>query len=394
MAKILLIEDEMTTGTLYSFHLKGAGHEVAWASSGTSGLEKLKQFEPDLLLLDLMLPGINGIQILRKIRATRSEEEFPIIILTNTYNPRLTREAETLGATDFLVKSQTTVPRLLGAILGALAHGEATRPQSRQIASAGGNVGPPVNPEALAAFHEGTPQEMDKLSLLCRRLIESKPVLNSHETLAEIHRMLHTLTSKAALASANLYSDFCSAIETLVRDLCEKPQLVNASSIRTVNRAVNLLGLLFIQNPKDAAAVNIRDFQILVVDDEPTALKANTMSLQSVGLSCIQAQDGKAALQIIQSRELDLVILDVNMPEMDGIEVCRRLRLAPRHAKTPVLFVTAMATFETRLRSTQSGSNDLIGKPIRGIDLAVRCLTHILNRRLNTRASAFKPLSG
>ena len=237
----------MTTGTLYSFHLKGAGHEVAWASSGTSGLEKLKQFDPDLLLLDLMLPGINGIQILRKIRATRSPEEFPIIILTNTYNPRLTREAEGLGATDFLVKAQTTVPRLLGAILAALAHGEATRPGSRQIPEAGGDAGTPVDPVALEAFHENTPQEMDRLSLLCRRLIESKPGLDIPETLAEIQRILHSLTSKAALASANLYADFCSAVETLVRDLCEKPQLVNASSVRTVHRAVDLLGLLFIQ---------------------------------------------------------------------------------------------------------------------------------------------------
>ena len=85
---------------------------------------------------------------------------------------------------------------------------------------------------------------------------------------------------------------------------------------------------------------------------------------------------------MLAEKRFDLIILDVDMPVMNGFELCTKLRALPAQTKTPVLFVTGLTDFESRARSTLSGGNDLIAKPFLFMELAVKALTHVLRGQL------------
>ena len=76
------------------------------------------------------------------------------------------------------------------------------------------------------------------------------------------------------------------------------------------------------------------------------------------------------------------------MPGMNGFELCKRLRAMPLHAKTPVIFVTALSGFESRAKSSLSGGDDFIGKPFSYIELAVKGLIYVLRGSLGEEGGA------
>ena len=102
---------------------------------------------------------------------------------------------------------------------------------------------------------------------------------------------------------------------------------------------------------------------ILVADDDPLVLKSITFILQKAGYKTITAVDGHAALEQIQKERPFLAMLDVMMPNMDGLEVCRHIKGDPALADIPVFLVTARAMVQERERGFQAGADDYITKP-------------------------------
>jgi two-component system copper resistance phosphate regulon response regulator CusR len=88
------------------------------------------------------------------------------------------------------------------------------------------------------------------------------------------------------------------------------------------------------------------------------------------------------ALQLLTEGEFDLVFLNVDMPGMNGYELCAKLRALPQHKKTPVVFVTSLNDFESRTNSTMAGGNDFIGKPFLFIELTVKALIHVMRAKI------------
>jgi DNA-binding response OmpR family regulator len=116
---------------------------------------------------------------------------------------------------------------------------------------------------------------------------------------------------------------------------------------------------------------------ILVVDDNPDMRRLLQRMAQSVGYPVTVAADGEAAL-ISAAQNLPLaVLLDVSMPGMDGLEVCRRLRSNPKTCAVPVLLVTASADLQTRLEAFEAGADDFLPKPFEPRELAVRLRSHL-----------------
>jgi DNA-binding response OmpR family regulator len=96
----------------------------------------------------------------------------------------------------------------------------------------------------------------------------------------------------------------------------------------------------------------------------------------------VAVEDPKAALDLLSKHTYDLVVLDVEMPEVNGYELCSKLRGFAANKRTPVVFVTALNSFESRANSSVSGGNDFIGKPFLFIELGVKALVHIWRTRL------------
>jgi len=106
MAKILLVEDDPLMIRMYQRKLASDGYEVGMAVNGEDGLVKLRSFRPDLVLLDIMMPKLNGLQVLERMKADPTISSIPVIILTNLGGSQedIERGLE-LGAVAYLVKS-------------------------------------------------------------------------------------------------------------------------------------------------------------------------------------------------------------------------------------------------------------------------------------------------
>src|SRR5439155_1685327 len=98
-------------------------------------------------------------------------------------------------------------------------------------------------------------------------------------------------------------------------------------------------------------------------------------------LKPVNVEDPLVAFKMLTEGKFDLIFLDVDMPGMNGFELCTKLRNLPAHKKTPVVFVTSLNDFESRANSTMSGGNDFIAKPFLFIELAVKALVYILRGR-------------
>ena len=110
-------------------------------------------------------------------------------------------------------------------------------------------------------------------------------------------------------------------------------------------------------------------YRVLLVDDDPHIQNANGTFLRNMGYEIYQADNGGDALKIASTAALDAVVLDVDMPGMDGVTVCRRLREV---SQVPVLFLSAYAKTDDRIRGLLAGGDDYLAKPYSLVELELR----------------------
>ncbi|MDO8207096.1 MAG: response regulator [Gallionella sp.] len=124
--------------------------------------------------------------------------------------------------------------------------------------------------------------------------------------------------------------------------------------------------------------------KILAVDDTPASLRLLTDILKAEGYEVRSAISGELALHAATSNPPDLVLLDIRMPQMDGFEVCRRLKADPVTSDVPVIFVSAASETEEKVRGFEVGAVDFVTKPYQRDELLARVRTHLeLNRLRN-----------
>jgi DNA-binding NtrC family response regulator len=124
---------------------------------------------------------------------------------------------------------------------------------------------------------------------------------------------------------------------------------------------------------------------ILVVDDEADSLKLLTDILCAEGYEVRAANSGKLALASAAAHTPDLILLDLRMPGMDGLEVCRRLKESEATRQTPLMFISGAADVEHRVQGLALGAVDFVTKPFRREELAARLRTHLELGRLRTK---------
>ncbi|WP_404423114.1 response regulator [Nibricoccus sp. IMCC34717] len=104
---------------------------------------------------------------------------------------------------------------------------------------------------------------------------------------------------------------------------------------------------------------------ILTVDDALTIRKMVSFTLKSAGYEVLEAADGVAGLAVLRSNPVDMIISDVNMPNMDGIEFTRQARSLPNHARTPIILLTTESDAEAKAKGKAAGATGWMVKPFK-----------------------------
>jgi len=116
MAKIALIEDDMAIVQMYRMKLESDGFDVVTANNGADGLKLIEAENPDIVLLDVMMPIMTGDEMLEKLRASDFGKDVPVIILTNTGKTEAPRSILENGVSNFIVKAEMTPADVLNEV--------------------------------------------------------------------------------------------------------------------------------------------------------------------------------------------------------------------------------------------------------------------------------------
>lgn len=117
--------------------------------------------------------------------------------------------------------------------------------------------------------------------------------------------------------------------------------------------------------------------RILIIDDNPINLKVVALVLEAAGYEFRMAKSGMAALSILEKSKPDLILLDIQMPEMDGFETFRRIKENKSNSKIPIIFLTAHTDNEIIQKVFSYGGADIAAKPFNSDELLARIKTHI-----------------
>lgn len=105
---LVLVEDDAAYAEIYKFRLERDGYQVALAADGRSGLELIRETRPNLVYLDIRLPGMDGLEVLHSLRADPTTATLPVVVLSNYDEPQLRGEGFQLGVLEWLVKADVT----------------------------------------------------------------------------------------------------------------------------------------------------------------------------------------------------------------------------------------------------------------------------------------------
>ena len=413
MKKILYVEDDVLIAKLYSEKLAAAGFEVVTAQDGLAAVQRLREFTPDLVVLDLLMPKLTGVDVLKFMRGQPALKDTRIIVFSNSFLSNLIEQVARIGVEEALVKSSVTPAQLVNIVNQTLAgpahiltaeelaaHLHESAPAASITLTAKPAPAPqpalpnplpapaprraPPNPppsefdpRAQSEFADQSPAILQSMRQICREFLEAGESPVEPRKLADLRRKIGFVAQMLGLAGRHRLAQLCGALEALLFELEDRPAALTDSLRHTIAATVALLGERLPQN-QPARADNPAPMKILVVDDDAVSSRAVVLALGRAKLNAVSVTDPFDGLKQLQENSWHLVLLDVNMPGLDGIVLCDQIRSLPLHQTTPVIFVTSQADFKTRARSVLSGGNDLLAKPILPTELCVKVLSHLV----------------
>lgn len=394
--RILFVEDDVLIARIYRPKLEEAGFQVVVAEDGLAAIKLLKEFKPDLVVLDLIIPKLSGFDVLKFIREKPEFKSTPVVVFSNGFLQKLWEQTAALGVQEMLLKSAATPPQLIQTISRIL--------KQPVTASSDGSAGPgtpaasergPVRHTESASgfrdrirrdFFQQIPAISKSLHRVCGEFLEAANGSPQLLRLEDVRRKVGFLTHMTGMAGCYRIAQLSSAFEALLFELRFNPASITNSARHTISSTVALLdaSLARADEPDEQC---LSPTTILVVDDDAVSTRALVLTLNRANLTGATVPDPFQALEKLRRNTYDMVLLDINLPGMTGITLCEEMRKLPLHGKTPVIFITSYAEFEPRARSILKGGDDLIGKPIIPVELTVKVIAQLLKRRLQIAAT-------
>jgi CheY-like chemotaxis protein len=369
MKRVLITEDDGLIAAIYrdSFEKEGFSAEVA--SDGAVAIQRLKGNPPDVVVLDLMLPNVNGVEVLKFIRSQEKLERLPVIVMSNAFAGELGREATAAGATKIFAKNACGPKRLMKEVRELLAD-IAFTPSEIAVSHDTALI--------LRDFRKEVTIAMPVRVAAVRRLVEG--LAGDHlnpERLLAMHRAVHQLAGIVSLAGPSGTAHLAGALDAMTKELHSNPQTMSLSSLRTIVEALRILDSL---STRRAPHLNdgVPSSLILVVDDDAGSREATCAALEQAHLRALAVGDPQLALKLARDNRFNLLLTDVGMPEMNGLEFSKKFHATPLNAYTTAIFVADLDEFEAHAGPVSRTSLNFISKPILAPELAVKALTELL----------------
>jgi CheY-like chemotaxis protein len=256
-------------------------------------------------------------------------------------------------------------------------------------------------PEAHAAVCKTDSQKANEAELMeaAMQVFESAPLLFSQlrkrfgeirrntdpttqlKSLEEFSQEIRPSNMAAQIPALRSHRLLAIALEGFLKQLSAREDNLTLWRIQLASEALNLLDDLCVPNlaPDLATKPLIR---LLVVDDDAVSRHAMVFALRKVFREPDLAGGGEQALELANKNTYDVIFLDIDMPGMDGFELCEKIRKTSINKKTPIVFVTSHNNLESRSKLVTKGAQDLIGKPYLPAEITLKALQLSLHGRL------------
>ena len=377
---VVIVEDDKNFADILHDYSRDHGYKSIIVYEGTNAVQVIKENQPDAVILDIMLPGKDGWQILKELKQDVATMHIPVHLMSagEAAANRVRRE----GAISFLKKpiDTGTLDKLFGDIM--LQSGtkfkqilliEDNQTQSQALNDLMQSQGITVDQafdgaSAFRMLHENEYQcvildlnlpdisgldFLDKIKEIDR--FKALPVIiNTAMELdkTSVSRLMHYANAMVVKTtkSADRLIDEVNLFLNKVRESADQPADLSAI---TKNKVTS--------QGKDV----IKGKKVLIVDDDMRNIFALSSALQGYDMVVEIANDGQEAIDKLEAiKDIDMVLMDIMMPVMDGYEATRYIRKQNKWAKLPVIALTAKAMMDDREKCIAAGANDYITKPV------------------------------
>ena len=236
-------------------------------------------------------------------------------------------------------------------------------------------------PDRLRVFYDSTPRRLAEFRTLLSEVSRVPDGAARQAKLLESLERASALRQSAGLPEVLPIWQVFFALEGLLKRLSTKPAELSPSLVRTMAGALDLLEHLCRVRVKPDL-VSEPPVRLLAVDDDPINRRALSLALAKLFDAPDLAPDGQTALSLAGTRKYDVIFLDVEMPGMDGYELCTKIHETELNRTTPAVFVTRHSDFASRAKSTLNGGYSLLGKPFLVFEVILKAITLVLQSRI------------
>jgi two-component system cell cycle response regulator len=410
--RILVIDDDPAITELLKYELSTVDREVLMANSATEAEEILRQTDCALIVLDLVLPDLDGRNLLKRLRAHPSTARVPVFVLSGTISSQTRAECLALGADEYIEKPfdpsllQSRVSEKLrgsSSAAGELARDELTQLPSRaafaevfqrKLTHALQHNEPLtlalLDPDHFQSINAKYGRDVGDRALLQLTTIITRCLRKSDQITRWSDAQIVVLLPNTKVMDGVLALEKVRAAlrKTPLRtDRGEQVQLTISAGVTDITEAENAeeavicAGRFLLQAKQEgrdrvcspvSEEAGTKPMRILLAEDDKLIANIVKHRLQREGFQVIHHENGADAYEAAQDVDLDMAILDVKMPGMDGFELLVLLRKMSSFQRKPIVMLTSMGSERDIVRGFDLGADDYILKPFSPIEVLAR----------------------
>ena len=378
--RLLIVDDDPVVTRVYENLFRKEGVEVVSASDADEAYQKLRDTPPDLVLLDLFLPKVNGVEVLKAIRSKAATKNLPVVVFSTSATSRYVDAAWREGATRFLAKDHFDPTQIVALVRELLDKTEGGRSKAAVVAP------PTASNEELEKTIQLLPTLQGELRDRWHGLVIAEHEFRKAKV-KEVTVAVEKLSEASDVLRVGLLQQMCSGLLPFLAWLQDKPINITDSALRPGSQATDLMmalcdyagdlqkeppatGLIFLAHPK------ITSVELLPV-------------MRRARLPVVSAKEVTPALSLCAQNRFNLILWDVDLPGPSTSDILHRIHTESSNKETPVTFITKSDDFEARAKEAAAGGYDLLGKPLVPDELAVKALTYIVREQLTKLAEFF-----